>query len=77
MDDERKPRSARRRALVWTALCIGAYLIELLVFSIWTVIFGVSFNLNALSESWLFGFYGLFILPCLIGVFAFTKGKTW
>lgn len=77
MEIERKPQSARRRVLVWAALCIGIYLLELLVFSVWTVILGVSFNLNTMSEGWLFGFYGLLILPFLIGVFALTKGKTW
>jgi len=67
------PRSAKR----WAAICIVVYLFELLVFSGWTAVFGVSFNLNTMSEYWLFGFYGLLILPFLIGVFAFTKGKEW
>ncbi|MFC3107053.1 hypothetical protein ACFQAT_20620 [Undibacterium arcticum] len=42
MGIERKPRSARRRAPVWAALCIGIYLLELLVFPSWTAIFGAS-----------------------------------
>lgn len=77
MGIEQKLRSAKRRALVWAVLCIGTYLIELMVFLIWTNIFSVSFNLNTMSEGWLFGFYGLLILPCLIGIFAVTKGKKW
>lgn len=77
MGVERQPRSPRQRVVVWAALCIGTYLLELTVFLIWTNIFGVSFNLNTMSDGWLFGFYGLLILPFLIGVFALTKGKTW
>jgi hypothetical protein len=69
--------SAWRRALVWATICIGIYLLELLVFSVWTIILGVSFNVNTMSEDWLFGFYGLFILRCRIVVFALTQGKTW
>ena len=76
-DREREPCSAKRRALMWAALCIGTYLIELMVFLIWTNIFSVPFDLSTMSKSWLFGFYGLLILPCLIGIFAFTKGKKW
>lgn len=66
-----KPINAMGRTMIWAALAVATFLVELIIFSLIAMLFGVSINIETMPLNWLFGFYALFVLPSIMGVFSF------